>query len=126
MEKIAAYELRHELNPEQGRPEGTSGWFTTREVYAGSGSEFAALSRTHKYGDAISAAIPWRDESGELQFYVDASPVRGSLSDEVDAYTWRSIATDVEDRDGVTTSYDPTEAHGLGSEWHGFELTKGV
>lgn len=124
VEKVVAGGLRHEISPEHGGLESTSGWRITREAYSGSGSEFAALSQTHKYGDAIEAAIPWRDENGELQLYVSANPGRGSLSDNIGAYTWTNIETQRQDRDGVTTSYDPTEAHGLGSAWHGFELTK--
>ena len=124
MEKIVIWGLNVDVNQESGVLENTSALLRTREAYPDSGSEFAAFSQTHKYGDEIVFAIPWHEEDGELHFFVDSAPVDGSLHDDIGVYTTRRIATAQADRDGITTAYGPIEDHGLGAQWQGFELMK--
>ena len=123
MKKIAICGLNVDVEQESGVLENTSAWFSPREAFPDSGSEFAAVSQTHKYGDQIVFAIPWHGENGELHFDVNSDPVAGSASDDVGVFTFRNI-TNSADRDGVTTSLGPIEAHGLGVKWQGFELMK--
>lgn len=117
-------EGRADRNPESGELENTSALLVTREAYADSGSEFAVLSQTHGNGNAMVFATPWQGEDGERHFLVDAWPARGSLSDDVFVFASRRIDTREADRDGVTTSYAPSEGHGLEPPWQGFELEK--
>ena len=125
VERVTAWGLRHEINPDDGRPHGTSGVLFNARAYADSGSEFAAVSQTHQDGDRIDMAVPWHDENGEVQFTFFASHVRDSLSrDGVYVFPWSEILTDSPDRDGVTTSHESVRSHGLGEEWQGFELMK--
>ena len=124
MEKIVIWGLNVDVDQESGVLENTSALLITREAYPDSGSEFAAFSQTHKYGDAMVFAIPSRDENGELHFDVNSGPAAGSLHDDVGVFTSRNIATGLADRDGVTTTHSPVAAHGLGAEWQGFELMK--
>ena len=125
VERVTAWNLRQEIDPDQGRPHGTTGVLYDARAYADSGSEFAAVSQTHQDGDRIDMAVPWHDENGEFQFTFYSSPARHSLSrDGVFIFAWSEILTDTPDRDGVTTSHEPIGPHGLGENWQGFELTK--
>ena len=125
VERVTAWGLRNEINPDDGRPHGISGTRFDARAYPDSGSEFAAVSQTHEQGDRIDMAVPWHDENGELQFTVFSSPVRDSLSrDGVYISTWSEIHGDLADRDGVTTSHQPVQSHGLGDDWQGFDLVR--
>ena len=125
VEKVTAWSLRNEINPDDGRPYGTSGWLIDDRAFADSGSEFAAISQTHADGDRVKATVPWLDENGALQFYVASTPVRNLLSrDGVGVYTGSDMWTATPDREGVMTSYEPISSHALGEEWQGFDLMK--
>ena len=124
IEKVAVWGLNLGVDQESGLLENITAWLVTSQAYADSGSEFAVLSQTHKYGNLIVFAVPFRDESGDQHFFVDSVPADGSLHDEVNVFTWSRIDTRQADREGVTTSYGPIEDHGLGAEWQGFELAR--
>ena len=125
VERVTAWGLRHEFRPDDGGRHGTSGWISDARAFGDSGSEFAVVSQTHADGDRMVMAVPWHDQDGDLQWMAFWDLVRDSLSqDGVYVYAWSEILTDTPDRDGVTTSHEPIQSHGLGEEWQGFELMK--
>ena len=123
VERVSAWNLRYESNPDDGPPDGISGWLLNTEAFSDTGSEFAVVSQSHADGDNIVMAVPWHDGNGELQFFVLSDPVRNPLH-EVGVYPASGIWTEQPDIDGVTTSYEPIQSHGLGEEWQGFDLMK--
>ena len=125
VERVTAWELRREINPDDGRPHGTSGERYDARAYADSGSRFAVVSQTHQDGDRIDMAVPWHDENGDVQFTFFSSPVRNTLSrGGVYISTWSEIRGDLPDRDGTTTSLAAIQSPGLGQDWQGFDLTR--
>ena len=88
VERVTAWGLRYEINPDGGSPHSTTGIRSDSRADSESGSEFAVVSQTHEDGDRIDMAVPWHDENGELQFTFYSSPIRDSLSrDGVYIYT---------------------------------------
>ena len=95
-----------------------------------SGTDYSSVSITHDWGDKkqgarLHYAIPWHGEDGQVEFAFEVSPTQ-LQRDPFPVWTWTGLRTPQrnDDIDGITTSYNPIEEHGLGSGWQGFEAVR--
>ncbi len=102
--------------------ERVGGWTRHFDWYPASGSQYASVSQSHRDGGA-AAAVPWRDDYGELEFHIDVVPHGEPLQRDPDVLPGRYISTSdiIKERDGLTTSIRSIADHGLGVGWQAFE-----
>ena len=90
--------------------------------YPASGSRYASVSQSHRDG-GVAAAMPWRDDYGELEFHMDVVPHGEPLQRDPDIRTGRYISTSdtIKERDGLTTSIRSITDHDIGAGWQALE-----
>ena len=116
MEKIVARDQRFNSDMES----------TTGRLLPGgdiaSGSREVITSQSSRDGGYVTSSLPWRNDDGQLEFYVEITP---SIQRQPDVLSTRYVDTSYRHGgfEGFTTSYGPLENHGLGGEWQGFRAT---
>ena len=105
--------------------ERVGGWTRHFDRYPASGSQYASVSQSHRDGGA-AAAVPWRDDYGELEFHIDVVPHGEPLQRDPDVLPGRYISTSdiIKERDGLTTSIRSIADHGFGVGWQAFKAKK--
>ena len=89
---------------------------------ADSGSAEVITSQSSGDGGYITSSLPWRNEDGQLEFYVEITPY---LQRQPDVLSTRYVDTSYRhgEFEDFTTSHGPIENHGLGAPWQGFKAT---
>lgn len=116
MEKIVARNQRFD-----GDMTGTTGLLLPGSDIA-SGSGEVITSQSSSDGGYVTSSLPWRNDDGQLEFYVEITPY---LQRQPDVLSTRYVDTSYRhgEFEGFTTSYGPLENHGLGAGWQGFKAT---
>ena len=98
---------------------------TTTEMSTGEG----IVSQTFKPGGAtrgyLTSTIPWRNDEGGLEFYVEVSPHPDSSVTPDGFFVSRYLETSYRHGtfEGFSQSYRPLINHGLGDTWQGVSAT---
>lgn len=116
MEKIVAREQRFD-----GNMESISGWLLPGSDTA-SGSGEVITSQSSRDGGYVTSSLPWRNDDGQLEFYVEITPY---LQGDPDVLSTRYVDTSYRhgEFEGFDVSYALLENHGPGAEWQGFRAT---
>lgn len=116
MEKIVARDQRFDSDMAN-----TSGMLLPGSDTA-SGSDEVITSQSSSDGGYVTSSVPWRNDDGQLEFYVEITPY---LQHQPDVLSTRYVDTSYRhgEFEGFTTSYGPLENHGLGARWQGFKAT---
>lgn len=122
LEKIVARDQRFDVDPDDiSARKGTTGMLLPGSD-ATSGSGEAITSQSSRDGGHVTSSLPWRNDTGQLEFYVEIAPY---LQPDPGVSSTRYVDTSYRqgEFEGFTTSYDPIETHGLGAGWRGFQAT---
>ena len=116
MEKIVARDQRFDSDME-----GTTGRLLPGGDTA-SGFGEAITSQSSRDGGYVTSSVPWRNDDGQLEFYVEIAPY---VQREPEVLTTRYVDTSYRhgEFEGFKTSYGPLDNHGLGAGWQGFRAT---
>ena len=120
--KIVARDQRFEVEPDDiSARKGTTGMLLPGSD-ATSGSGEAITSQSSLDGGHVTSSLPWRNDTGRLEFYVEIAPY---LQRDPGVSSTRYVDTSYRqgEFEGFTTSYGPIETHGLGAGWQGFQAT---
>ena len=122
LEKIVARGQRFEVDPDDiSARKGTTGILLPGSD-ATSGSGEVITSQSSREGGHVTSSLPWRNDTGQLEFYVETAP---NLQPDSGVSSTRYVDTSYRqgEFEGFTTSYGPTETQGLGEGWQGFQAT---
>ena len=122
LEKIVARDLRFDVDPDDiSARKGTTGILLPGSD-ATSGSGEAVTSQSSLGGGHVTSSVPWRNDAGQLEFYVE---IASSLQPDPGVSSTRYVDTSYRqgEFEGFTTSYGPIETHGPGAGWQGFQAT---
>ena len=116
MEKIVARDQRFD-----GSMTGTTGLLLPGSDTA-SGSGEVITSQSSSDGGYVTSSLPWRNDDGQLEFYVEITPY---LQRQPDVLSTRYVDTSYRhgEFEDFTTTHGPLENHGLGAPWQGFKAT---
>ena len=116
MEKIVARDQRFD-----GAMTGTTGLVLPGSDIA-SGSGEVITSQSSGDGGYVTSSLPWRNNHGQLEFYVEITPY---LQRQPGVLSTRYVDTSYRhgEFENFTTSRGPLQNHGLGARWQGFKAT---
>ena len=122
LEKIVARDQRFDVDPDDiSARKGTSGMLLPGSDDT-SGSGEAVTSQSSRDGGHVTSSLPWRNDTGELEFYVE---IASYLQPDPGVSSTRYVDTSYRqgEFEGFTTSFGPIETHGLGAGWQAFQAT---
>ena len=120
--KIVARDQRFDVDPDDiSARKGTTGMLLPGSD-ATSGSGEVITSQSSANGGHVTSSLPWRNDTGRLEFYVEIAPY---LEPDPAVSSTRYVDTPYRqgEFEGFTTSYGPIETRGLGAGWQGFQAT---
>ena len=122
LEKIAARGQSFDVDPDDiSARKGITGMLLPGSD-ATSGSGEVITSQSSRDGGYVTSSLPWRNDTGQLEFYVEIAP---NLQPDPVVSPTRYVDTSYRqgEFEGFTTSYGPIETHRLGAGWQAFQAT---
>jgi len=122
LERIVARDQRFDVDPDDiSARTGTTGMLLPGSDPT-SGSGEAITSQSSRDGGHVTSSLPWRNDTGQLEFYVEMAPY---LQPDPGVSSTRYVDTSYRHGEfaGFTTSYGPIETRGPAAGWQGFQAT---